>query len=147
MSRIAREISIADTKIGGGEFTVIAGPCSIESAEQLETTALSVKDSGASLLRGGIFKMRTQPDSFQGLGKDAFEIVRDAKSKSGLPFISEVVDPRHISDLIDLVDAFQVGSRNMHNYALLKELGKTNKPVMIKRGLPPFSIYSVDFIR
>ena len=86
------------------------------------------------MLRGGMFKLRTSPETFQGMGQSAFSIVQEVKNKIGLPFISEITDPRQVGDFIDLVDVFQVGSRNMHNYALLKELGQVNKPVLLKRG-------------
>ncbi|MBT4761286.1 MAG: 3-deoxy-7-phosphoheptulonate synthase [Bdellovibrionaceae bacterium] len=127
-------VKIGQTLIGDGHFALIAGPCSIENKEILSETSKSVQNSGANLLRGGIFKLRTSPNSFQGLGSEAFEAVRLAKEETGLPFISEVTDPRQISDLMPLLDAFQVGSRNMHNYELLKELGKTDKPIILKRG-------------
>ena len=129
-------VKIGQISIGGPEspFVVIAGPCSVESLDQLSTIAKSIKLSGALALRGGMFKLRTNPDSFQGLGRDAFDIVRAVKQQTGLPFFSEVTDPRQISDMVNLVDVFQVGSRNMHNYTLLKELGQINKPVLLKRG-------------
>jgi len=128
-------VQFGKTSIGGDQFTIIAGPCSIENKAQLLDTAEFVKSKGAQILRGGIFKLRTSPKSFQGLGREAFELVKLAKQSTELPFISEVTDPRQISDLYDLVDVFQVGSRNMHNYELLKELGKTKKPILLKRGL------------
>ena len=118
----------------GKDFVVMAGPCSIESKDQLQTTADFIKSQGAQILRGGMFKLRTNPDSFQGLGKEAYEIAQQIKASTGLPFISEITDPRQISDFHDIVDVFQVGSRNMHNYALLKELGAVDKPVLLKRG-------------
>lgn len=121
--------------IGGhNPFVVISGPCSIESREQFLKIAGQVKKSGAIALRGGMFKLRSSPETFQGMGKDAFSIVREVKEITGLPFFSEVTDPREISDMMDLVDVFQVGSRNMHNYALLKELGQIRKPILLKRG-------------
>lgn len=119
---------------GGREFVVIAGPCAVESREQFQTTAEGVKAAGAGFLRGGVHKMRTNPASFQGLGNDAFQFIKDIKASVGLPFVSEVTDPRQISDLAGVVDMFQVGSRNMYNYALLKELGRVNIPVLLKRG-------------
>lgn len=118
----------------GKDFLVLAGPCSIESESQFTETAEHVKAQGASVLRGGVFKLRTSPESFQGLGDDAYGIVKRVKDKVDMPFISEVTDPRQIPDMMDFVDVFQVGSRNMHNYALLKELGGTDKPVLLKRG-------------
>jgi len=128
-------VPFGPVNIGGSKFTVIAGPCSIESEEQLVSTAKFVKSKGASILRGGVYKLRTSPKSFQGLGQSAFDLVKLAKQETNMPFISEVTDPRQISDLYDLVEVFQVGSRNMHNYELLKELGKTDKPILLKRGL------------
>ncbi|MBX7231222.1 MAG: 3-deoxy-7-phosphoheptulonate synthase [Bdellovibrionales bacterium] len=127
-------VQIGSQIIGGNDFVVIAGPCSIESAPHFEQVSHAVKNSGAVVLRGGIFKLRTHPDSFQGMGFNAFEVVKTIKHKTQMPFISEVTDPRQITDLLDVVDAFQVGSRNMYNYDLLKELGKTSLPVMLKRG-------------
>lgn len=115
-------------------FLVIAGPCSIESREQLMSTAELVSNSGASLLRGGIYKLRTSPDSFQGLGKDALLLVKDVKEKTGMSFVAEITDPRQVEEFSDFVDVVQVGSRNMYNYSLLKELGGMDKPVLLKRG-------------
>lgn len=130
---------VASVKIGGElerrEFAVVAGPCSIESRDQFREAALSVKAAGASILRGGIFKMRTNPNAFQGLGTTSFSLIKEIKAECQLPLCSEVMDPRQISDLMDVVDCFQVGSRNMYNYSLLLELGQTGKPVMLKRGL------------
>lgn len=120
--------------IGAGEFVVIAGPCSIESREQFLETAQAVRTAGATMLRGGIFKMRTDPRSFQGLGEAAFPIAAEIRSKLGMPLVSEVTDPRQIGTLGEVVDMFQVGARNMHNYELLKELGRCGKPVLVKRG-------------
>lgn len=134
MTHRTQPVKIGQQWIGNDDFVVIAGPCSIESREQFLSTAEYVKSQGACLLRGGIFKLRTRPDTFQGLGTEAFSIVKEVRKATGLPFVSEVTDPRQISDLIDVVDAFQVGSRNMHNYALLKELGKTQHPILLKRG-------------
>lgn len=127
-------LKVNDIEIGGNKFCLIAGPCSIESGEQLTETANYVKDNGASILRGGVYKMRTKPGSFQGLGSEAFAIVNQVKEQTGLPFITEITDPRQISDLAGIVDIFQVGSRNMYNYSLLKELGNYDKPVLLKRG-------------
>lgn len=100
--------------------------------------ALSVKEAGATALRGGIFKMRTRAQSFQGLGAEAIEIARAVKTETGLPFVSEITDPRQIETLGEVVDVFQVGARNMHNYELLKELGKLRKPILLKRGLAAY---------
>ncbi len=121
-------------EIGGGAVAVIAGPCSIESREHLSETARGVKDLGTCFLRGGIYKMRTQADSFQGLGTNAFGFIKEVKKEVGLPLVSEITDPRQLSDFADAVEMFQVGSRNMYNYELLKELGTTKKPVLLKRA-------------
>lgn len=131
---VSRVVKIGNHSVGGGHFSVIAGPCSIESEDQLLETSKGVKSLGAHVLRGGIYKLRTKPDTFQGLGSAAYELVKKAKKETGLGFVSEVTDPRQIGDLYSVVDAFQVGSRNMHNYELLKELGGTDKPIILKRG-------------
>ena len=127
-------VNVGGIEIGGPAFTVIAGPCSIESPEQFLETASGVKQSGAALLRGGIWKMRTSSKAFQGLGSSAFSFIKDVKQQVGMGLTSEVTDARQIEEIYDLVDMFQVGSRNMHNYALLKELGQQKKPVLLKRG-------------
>jgi len=119
---------------GDGRVALIAGPCSIESEENLLQTAQAVKSAGACFLRGGIFKMRTKQDSFQGLGLSAFKFVGTVKAAVGLPFVSEITDPRQLSDFVESVEMFQVGSRNMYNYELLKELGGLKKPVLLKRA-------------
>lgn len=134
MNQLTKPVKVGAAEVGAGKFSVFAGPCSIESFAQFSECAKTVKQLGGSGLRGGIFKLRTDPKSFQGLGQEAFEIVKTVKLETGLPFVSEITDPRQIPVLDDIVDMFQVGSRNMHNYALLKELGQTTKPVMIKRG-------------
>ncbi len=119
-------------------FSLIAGPCSIESYEIFRKIALEVKQSGATALRGGIFKMRTHSQAFQGLGEEAIEIAKTVKKEVGLPLISEITGPRQVELLSDVVDIFQVGARNMHNYELLKELGQLRKPVLLKRGLAAY---------
>lgn len=118
----------------GKKFAVIAGPCSVESESQFRETASFVAAKGASFLRGGLFKLRTNPESFQGMGTDAFSLAKKIRKEVSLPLISEVTDTKDIEAMSDVVDVFQVGSRNMHNYALLKELGRQPKPVMLKRG-------------
>jgi 3-deoxy-7-phosphoheptulonate synthase len=128
-------VKVGSSTLGDGSFSVWAGPCSVESETQFLTTARAVKRLGGVGLRGGLFKLRTDPNSFQGLGREAFEIIRTMKSELGLPFVSEITDPRQIADLHEVVDMFQVGSRNMYNYSLLKELGTLKKPVLLKRGL------------
>lgn len=128
-------IEIADgVKIGGGNFVTIAGPCSVESEEQLCTIAEQVKASGANLLRGGAFKPRTSPYAFQGLREKGIELLLAAKEKTGLPIVTEIMDLSHLP-LFQDVDVIQVGARNMQNFELLKELGKTDKPILLKRGL------------
>jgi 3-deoxy-7-phosphoheptulonate synthase len=131
-------VEIGKVQIGGPRFTVIAGPCSIESETQLSQTAEAVKSSGASILRGGIWKMRTSQKSFQGLGQEAFEFIKKVKTQIQMPLVSEVTDIRQIEEISDLVDAYQVGARNMHNYSLLKELGRQPKPVLLKRSFSAF---------
>lgn len=127
-------VNIGPLKLNNSTFTVIAGPCSIESEEQFLPTAQFVMEKGASMVRGGIFKMRTQPDAFQGLGEQAITLVQSMKAKLKVPFIAEITDPRQIDKLLPIVDCFQVGSRNMYNYELLKELGGYKIPVLLKRG-------------
>ena len=131
-------VQIGEIQIGGPNFTVIAGPCSIESESQFLTTAVSVKNSGASVLRGGIWKMRTSEKAFQGLGSDSFELIMKVKKAVGMPLVSEVTEISQIEEVSSIVDGYQVGARNMHNYALLKELGRQNKPVLLKRGFSAF---------
>lgn len=131
-------VQIGNIKIGGPDFTVIAGPCSIESEDQLRTTAVAVKNSGATILRGGIWKMRTSSKAFQGLGSSSFEFIKKIKAEVGLTLVSEITDIRQIEEVHDVVDAFQIGARNMHNYSLLKELGLQKKPVLLKRGFSAF---------
>ncbi|WII72476.1 3-deoxy-7-phosphoheptulonate synthase [Bdellovibrio sp. 22V] len=127
-------VNVAGYDIGGPQFTVFAGPCSIESYEQFMETAKGVKASGAHILRGGIWKMRTSSKAFQGLGSSSFDFIKAVCKETGMSLVSEVTDPRQIEEIYDIVECFQVGSRNMHNYSLLKELGMQKKPVMLKRG-------------
>jgi 3-deoxy-7-phosphoheptulonate synthase len=134
MANKTKPIQIGRQLIGGNEFVVIAGPCSIESARNFLEVGDAVARAGAVLLRGGMFKLRTSPETFQGLGREAFTMVEAVKRETGLGFISEITDPRQIEAFDQVVDAFQVGSRNMYNYDLLKELGLTRKPVLLKRG-------------
>lgn len=130
----AQPVNVRGLTIGGPEFTVIAGPCSIESKSQFLETALGVKQAGAALLRGGIWKLRTSATSFQGLGSTSFDFIPEVLAQTNMGLVAEVTDPRQIEEISEFVDMFQVGSRNMHNYALLKELGATKKPVLLKRG-------------
>ncbi len=127
-------VRVGDVEIGNG-LTVIGGPCSVESEEQLLETAVKVKQAGADMLRGGVFKPRTSPYSFQGLGLKGLKILEKAKEITGLPIISEVLDTRDVRWVCDYVDVIQVGARNMQNFSLLKEVGKTRKPVLLKRGM------------
>ena len=119
---------------GDGDFKVIAGPCAVESREQFLETAIAVKEAGAGAFRGGLFKLRTDPKAFQGLGWDGAALSREIRDHVKMPFVTEVTDPRQIEPLSRVVDMFQVGTRNMYNYALLKELGGCGIPVLLKRG-------------
>ena len=127
-------IDICGRKIGGGNFQVIAGPCSIETKEQIIEVANDVKKSGAHLLRGGAFKPRTSPYAFQGLHEQGLELLLEAKKATGLPVVTEIMSAEHLP-LFEDVDVIQVGARNMQNFELLKELGKLDKPILLKRGL------------
>lgn len=127
-------VHVGDVAIGGGSFALIAGPCSVESEEQIITLAHAVKASGASILRGGAFKPRTSPYAFQGVGKEGIAWLVNAKKETGLPIVTEVMSAAAL-ELYDEVDMLQVGARNMQNYDLLKQLGKCRKPILLKRGL------------
>ena len=128
-------VTVGRASIGGGNFSVIAGPCSVESEEQICAVAEDVKASGAALLRGGAFKPRTSPYSFQGMGTTGLDLLMEARAKTGLPIVTEIMDPR-MADLFEReVDVVQVGARNMQNFELLKEVGKMSKPILLKRGL------------
>ncbi len=126
---------IGDVRIGGDEVIVMAGPCSAETDEQVQATAAAVKRAGAKMLRGGAFKPRSSPYSFQGLGEQGLRMLRDASDQHGLKLISEVMDQSQIAMMDRYVDVYQVGARNMQNYTLLRELGKVRKPVLLKRGI------------
>ncbi len=127
-------IEVGNTKIGGGSLTLIAGPCSVESEEQIISVAQAVKASGATLLRGGAFKPRTSPYSFQGLHEEGIRLLKLAREATGLPIVTELMDAAHLP-LFEDVDIIQVGARNMQNFELLKLLGRQDKPVLLKRGL------------
>ncbi len=127
-------VDVSGVKIGDGNFAIIAGPCSVESEAQIVEIAKRVKESGASLLRGGAFKPRTSPYDFQGLQADGLELLKIAKQETGMPIVSEIMNANHLA-LFEDVDLIQVGARNMQNFELLKELGKTKKPILLKRGL------------
>lgn len=127
-------VDVAGVKIGKGNFAMIAGPCSVESEEQITLVAQKVKAAGANILRGGTFKPRTSPYDFQGLKADGIDLLVKAKKITGLPIVSEIMNANHL-DLFEDVDLIQVGARNMQNFELLKELGRTQKPILLKRGL------------
>ena len=127
-------VNVCGRAVGEGTFTVIAGPCSVESEEQIVGVANDVKKAGAKLLRGGAFKPRTSPYDFQGLKAEGLRLLSVAKKETGLPIVTEIMDVRHL-DLFEDVDLIQVGARNMQNFDLLKELGKTKKPILLKRGI------------
>ena len=127
-------ISVGNTSVGGNIFAVMAGPCSVESETQVMEIAHAVKAAGATMLRGGAFKPRTSPYDFQGLKADGIEILIEAKKETGLPIVTEIMNANHLP-LFEEVDVIQVGARNMQNFELLKELGRTQKPILLKRGL------------
>lgn len=127
-------IEIGGVKVGGGDFAMIAGPCSIESLDQMKNIARDVKSAGANMLRGGAFKPRTSPYAFQGMREEGIDIMFQAAKESGLPIVTEVMDPSQLK-FFDNVDVIQVGARNMQNFEMLKELGKLRKPILLKRGL------------
>jgi len=139
VSREAQEkttvIPVGPIEIGSGVFHIIAGPCSVESREQMLATADAVAAAGATMLRGGAFKPRTSPYDFQGLGASALHILAEAKERTGLPIVSEVIRETDIELMIDVVDIFQIGARNAMNYSLLEEVARSGKPVLLKRGL------------
>ena len=127
-------IKVENTDVGGNTFAVMAGPCSVESEEQVIEIAKAVKAAGATMLRGGAFKPRTSPYDFQGLKAEGIEFLLEAKKETGLPIVTEIMNANHLP-LFENVDVIQVGARNMQNFELLKELGRTNKPILLKRGL------------
>ncbi len=138
---VARELASDPTvidvdghKVGDGFFGLIAGPCTVETREQTLETARAVAAAGATMLRGGAFKPRTSPYTFQGLGLDALEVLREAREETGLPIVTELLDPRHTEDVIEVADVIQIGARNMQNFLLLAEVGRIDKPVLLKRG-------------
>jgi len=121
--------------IGNGHFGVIAGPCAVENEKQLMQTAISVSKSGATALRGGAFKPRTSPYSFQGLGEEGLKLLAKARTETGLPIVTEVLDPRDVTLVAEYADVLQIGSRSTQNYPLLREVAKTHKPILLKRGM------------
>ena len=128
-------VKVGDTEVGGKQLTLIAGPCSVESEKQIVSIAKAVKKSGATMLRGGAFKPRTSPYSFQGLKYEGLELLKEAKAETGLPIVTELMSPYDIDRFVKDVDVIQIGARNMQNFELLKELGKLDKPILLKRGL------------
>ena len=140
--QVSREMQSHDTQvkfgnrvIGGGSFAVIAGPCAIENKDQINTTAAIVKKHGAIGLRGGAFKPRTSPYSFQGLEEEGLKLMKQASDEHGLPCVTEVIDASHVEMMYQYIDAFQIGARNMQNFRLLKAVGQSDKPVILKRGM------------
>jgi len=127
-------INVRGVEVGTG-FTIIAGPCSVESEAQTIETARAVKAAGANMLRGGAFKPRTSPYAFQGLGLEGLKILEKAREETGLPVVTEVIDPRDVSWVAEYVDVLQIGARNMQNFSLLKEVGRAKRPVLLKRGM------------
>ncbi|MBQ4207490.1 MAG: 3-deoxy-7-phosphoheptulonate synthase, partial [Clostridia bacterium] len=127
-------IDVCGRKIGDGTLAFIAGPCSVESPAQITSIAREVREAGAAFLRGGAFKPRTSPYAFQGMGAEGLRLLETAKKETGMPIVTEIMDLRHL-DLFENVDVIQVGARNMQNFELLKELGRTQKPILLKRGL------------
>jgi len=128
-------IDVGGRRIGGGDFALIAGPCAIETRDETIAIARVVRDAGATMLRGGAYKPRTSPYAFQGLGQAGLQILADARSETGLPVVTEVMDVRDVEAVAAVADMIQIGARNMQNYALLTEVGRARVPVLIKRGL------------
>ncbi len=141
-ARVSREtrtessvVNVAGVEVGGIGVVVIAGPCAVESQEQLFDTARAVKKEGARILRGGAFKPRSSPYSFQGLGEEGLKLLSSIREETGMPIVTEVMDTRQVAMVGEYADMLQVGSRNMQNYPLLKEVGMTRKPILLKRGM------------
>jgi 3-deoxy-7-phosphoheptulonate synthase len=138
---VSREFRAKDTvidvrgrQIGGGRFALIAGPCSVETPEQVMAAARAVREAGGTMMRGGAFKPRTSPYAFQGLGTDGLRMLAAARDETGLPVVTELTDPRDLEVMVEYVDVIQIGARNMQNFQLLSEVGRTNVPVLLKRG-------------
>jgi 3-deoxy-7-phosphoheptulonate synthase len=127
-------IEVDGHRIGDSYFGLIAGPCTVETREQTLETARTVAAEGVTMLRGGAFKPRTSPYTFQGLGVEALEILQEARAETGLPVVTELMDPRHVEEVLEVTDVIQIGARNMQNFLLLEEVGRSNKPVLLKRG-------------
>ena len=128
-------ITVGGTSVGGGHICIIAGPCSVETREQLLEAAVAAKAGGATMLRGGAYKPRTSPYAFQGLGVEGLEILAEAREKTGLPIVTELMDPRHLDEVVKYSDIIQIGARNMQNFQLLSAVGEVSLPVLLKRGL------------
>ena len=128
-------IEIEGRRIGGRHFSVIAGPCTVESRDQTITTAHGVKAAGAALFRGGAYKPRTSPYAFQGLGQEGLRLLAEAKAETGMPIVTELMDARDLEPVLEVADVIQVGARNMQNYSLLSEIGRSGRPALLKRGL------------
>ena len=128
-------LEIGGRRIGGEHFSLIAGPCTVESRDQVLTTARVVRDVGGSMFRGGAYKPRSSPYSFQGLGQEGLRLLAEAREETGLPIVTELMDARDIEPILEVADVIQVGARNMQNYPLLSEIGRSGKPTLIKRGL------------
>jgi 3-deoxy-7-phosphoheptulonate synthase len=128
-------IDVRGVKVGGGHFALIAGPCSIENEEQVMAAARAVKENGGSMLRGGAFKPRSSPYSFQGLGVEGLRLLAAARDETGLPIVTELMDPRDLESVLAYADVIQIGARNMQNFQLLSECGQVDKPILLKRGL------------
>jgi 3-deoxy-7-phosphoheptulonate synthase len=128
-----RVVRVGDVAVGGAEPVVIAGPCAVESRAQTLAIARAVKEAGARMLRGGAWKPRTSPYDFQGLGREGLEILAEARAETGLPVVTEVLDPRQVALVAEFADVLQIGARNMQNYPLLREAGRSGKPVLLKR--------------
>lgn len=128
-------VDVSGVKVGGGSAVVMAGPCAVESEAQIMTTAIAVKKAGAHMLRGGAFKPRSSPYSFRGMGEEALKLMAKARSETGLPIVTEVMTPTDVALVAEYADLLQIGARNMQNYQLLEEVGRSQRPVLLKRGL------------
>ena len=128
-------IDVADRTLGGDEFAVIAGPCTVESREQTLETARAVRDGGGTMFRGGAYKPRTSPYAFHGLGRAGLKLLDEAKQATGLPIVTELLDLRDLDEVLEVADMIQIGARNMQNYSLLAEVGRSGRPVLLKRGM------------
>ncbi len=128
-------VNVAGVKIGGGFLAMIAGPCAVESAQRMDEIAAAVRAAGANILRGGAFKPRTSPYAYQGMGEEGLKVLREVGDKHGMPIVTEVMDPRRVEMVAEYADMIQIGARNMQNFTLLSEVGQTQKPVLLKRGM------------